>query len=140
MLDEAIKDCDELMRLSPDDAGAYYIRGCIFEKQGRIDEAIQDYDKVLELDPDHVNAAYARGTCENKRGNFAKAIDDYTMALEKDQERASATGTSPQENRRRYHQRNINFILEEQMALNQRQGNIPRSIPNSQTDEAVFIE
>jgi len=65
---------------------------------------------VLELDPDHVNAAYARGACENKRGNFAKAIEDYVMALEKDQERA---GLSPQENRRRYQQRNLNFILEE---------------------------
>lgn len=32
MLDEAIADCNELMNLSPDDAGAYYIRGCTYEK------------------------------------------------------------------------------------------------------------
>lgn len=115
MFEEAIADCNNLMQLSPDDAGAYYIRGCTYEKQGRIDESILDYNRVLELDPDHVNAAYARGACENKRGNFAKAIEDYLMALEKDQERA---GSSPQENRRRYHQRNMNFILEEQ--INQR--------------------
>ena len=109
MLDEAITDCNELMELDPEDAGAYYVRGCTFEKQGRIDESIQDYNKVLELDPDHVNAAYARGACENKRGNFAKAIEDYTLALEKDQERSS----SPSDSRRRLRQRNLNFIFEE---------------------------
>ena len=85
------------MALDPEDAGAYYVRGCTYEKLGRIDESIQDYNCVLELDPDHVNAAYARGACENKRGNFAKAIEDYTLALEKDQERSG----SPSDNRRR---------------------------------------
>jgi len=97
------------MELDPEDAGAYYLRGCTYEKQGRIDESIADYNMVLELDPDHVNAAYARGACENKRGNFAKAIEDYTLALEKDQERAG----SPSDNRRRLRQRNLNFIFEE---------------------------
>jgi len=32
MLDEAIKDCNDLMELDPEDAGAYYVRGCTFEK------------------------------------------------------------------------------------------------------------
>ena len=41
MLDLAIADCNELMRLSPDDAGAYYIRGCTYEKKGMIDESIR---------------------------------------------------------------------------------------------------
>jgi Flp pilus assembly protein TadD len=40
MLDEAIDDCNELMELDPEDAGAYYVRGCILEKQGKIDESI----------------------------------------------------------------------------------------------------
>jgi len=77
------------MKLNPDNAGAFYIRGCAFEKLGFIDPAIVDFTKVLELDPDHVNAAYARGAAENKRGNFAKAIEDYNMALEMDELRGS---------------------------------------------------
>ena len=32
MLDEAIKDCNDLMELDPEDAGAYYVRGCTLEK------------------------------------------------------------------------------------------------------------
>jgi len=32
MLEEAIEDCNELMELDPDDAGAYYVRGCTLEK------------------------------------------------------------------------------------------------------------
>jgi len=69
-------------------AGAYYVRGCAFEKLDMIDQSIDDFSKVLEIDPHHINAAYARGACENKRGNFAKAIDDYNMALAIDKERS----------------------------------------------------
>jgi Flp pilus assembly protein TadD len=34
---EAIQDTNQLMRLDPSNAGAYYIRGCSFEKLGQID-------------------------------------------------------------------------------------------------------
>ena len=97
------------MKLNPDNAGAFYIRGCAFEKLGFIDPAIVDFTKVLELEPDHVNAAYARGAAENMKGNFAKAIEDYNMALEMDELRGSR---SP--NLRGNRLRNTgNFILEE---------------------------
>lgn len=36
-LNEAISDCNELLKLSPRNAGAFYIRGCILEKMGNID-------------------------------------------------------------------------------------------------------
>jgi len=39
-LDEAIQDCNALMELMPENAGAYYIRGCAFEKLDYIEEAI----------------------------------------------------------------------------------------------------
>ena len=32
MLEEAIQDCNQLMELDPEDAGAYYVRGCTYEK------------------------------------------------------------------------------------------------------------
>ena len=84
------------MKLDDSYAGAYYVRGCAFEKLDRTDESIEDFSKVLEIDPHHINAAYARGACENKRGNFAKAIEDYNMALAIDKERS----LSPALNRR----------------------------------------
>lgn len=84
------------MQLDAMHAGAYYVRGCAFEKLDMVDKSIDDFTKVLEIDPHHINAAYARGACENKRGNFAKAIDDYNMALAIDKERTM----SPSLNRR----------------------------------------
>ena len=95
------------MKLDPMNAGAYYIRGCAFEKLGQIDQSIEDFTTVLNIDPNHINAAYARGACENKRGNFAKAIEDYNMALEKDQERPTSPGGS-----RKYKMRHMNYILD----------------------------
>lgn len=67
--------------VDPGYTGAFYIRGCAFEKIGQIEKAIDDFTTVLNIDPYHVNAAYAWGACENKRSNFAKAIEDYNMAL-----------------------------------------------------------
>lgn len=84
------------MQLDEMHAGAYYVRGCAFEKLEMIDKSIEDFTQVLQIDPHHINAAYARGACENKRGNFAKAIDDYNMALAIDKERTM----SPSLNRR----------------------------------------
>jgi len=76
------------MRLDNLNAGAYYVRGCAYEKLDLTDKSIDDFTSVLKIDPNHINAAYARGACENKRGNFAKAIEDYDMALAIDKERA----------------------------------------------------
>ena len=97
------------MKLNPENPGAYYIRGCAFEKLGFIDQSIIDFTKVLDLDPDHVNAAYARGAAENKRGNFAKAIEDYNIALEMDELR----GNQSPETRRFRLRNSCNFILDE---------------------------
>lgn len=82
--------------MDDNNAGAYYVRGCAYEKLDFTDKSIDDFTKVLDIDPHHINAAYARGACENKRGNFAKAIEDYNMALAIDKERTM----SPSLNRR----------------------------------------
>ena len=84
------------MQLDDQNAGAYYVRGCAYEKLEMIEASIDDFTTVLEIDPNHINAAYARGACENKRGDFAKAIEDYNMALAIDKERTM----SPSLNRR----------------------------------------
>ena len=98
-------DCNRLIEIDANNAGAYYIRGTIHEKLENLDQSIQDFSKALEIDPNHFNAAYARGACENKRGNFLKAIDDYNLALEKDQKVSIG---SP----RRIPLANVNYILD----------------------------
>jgi len=63
MYEDALQDCEDLINLDPNHAGAFYLRGCANEKLGELDNAIEDFTRVLELDPNHVNAAYARGAC-----------------------------------------------------------------------------
>ena len=70
LYNEAIKDCNNLLQLDPQNVGAYYIRGCAHEKLGDIDRGIDDFTVVLNLDPNHVNAAFARGACQNKKVIF----------------------------------------------------------------------
>lgn len=36
MVDEAIEDCDALIELDPENAGAYYVRGCCFQKKNEV--------------------------------------------------------------------------------------------------------
>jgi len=64
---EAISDCNTLLEIDQRNVGAYYTRGCAYEKLGEIDKGIEDFTVVLELDPNHVNAAFARGACQNRK-------------------------------------------------------------------------
>ena len=51
------------MSNDPSNAGAYYLRGCAYEKLDKINKSIEDFTTVLKIDPNHINAAYARGAC-----------------------------------------------------------------------------
>ena len=82
--EEAINDCNQLLKIDKSNAGAYYIRGCAHEKLGEIDKGIEDLTTALEIDPYHVSASFQLASCENKRGNYAKANEEYIKALEKD--------------------------------------------------------
>ncbi len=64
---DTIKDCNALLLMDTQNVGAYYTRGCAYEKLGEIDKGITDFTTVLKLDPNHVNAAFARGACQNRK-------------------------------------------------------------------------
>ena len=78
---EAINDCNQLLSIDSENAGAYYIRGCAHEKLGEIDKGIEDLTTALEIDPNHVSASFQLASFENERGNYAKANDEYIRAL-----------------------------------------------------------
>jgi Flp pilus assembly protein TadD len=46
---QAIQDYDEAIRLNPQDAEAYYVRGLIYGELGKSDEAARDFAKAKEL-------------------------------------------------------------------------------------------
>ncbi len=47
--EQAIQDCDEVIRLDPTDAGAYYGRGRTHQRIGNPTEAERDFQKAEEL-------------------------------------------------------------------------------------------
>lgn len=84
LYNNAMEDCNTLIKINPNDSGSYYMRGLLYEKMNKLEEGIADFSECLKINPDHYNAAYARGACQNKQGNFLKAIEDYDLALAKD--------------------------------------------------------
>lgn len=47
---EAIKDFTRVIEIDPDNANAYFNRGCCYDSIGELDLAISDYSVALELD------------------------------------------------------------------------------------------
>lgn len=47
---EAINDFTRIINIDPDNANAYFNRGCCYDSVGELDLAISDYSVALELD------------------------------------------------------------------------------------------
>lgn len=73
---EAITDIDEAIRLTPEDAYLYFIRGLSKRKLGHHSAAIQDYNETIRLEPKAAAAYYERGFTKSYLGRYSKAIDD----------------------------------------------------------------
>ena len=72
---------DEVIRLKPDFAEAYNIRGNAKAVLNRNEDAIADYDEAIRLEPDYANAYYNRGTAKDELGHHEDAIADFDEAI-----------------------------------------------------------
>ncbi|MER3447202.1 MAG: hypothetical protein C4291_10325 [Candidatus Dadabacteria bacterium] len=81
MLDKAIAEFSEAIKINPRDANAYYNRGIAYYYKGQYDQAISDFNKVLEINPGSVMAYKSRGLAYQKKGQYDKAISDYDNAI-----------------------------------------------------------
>ena len=75
-------DLDQVIKLAPDFAYAYYNRANLFAMLGDYHAAIVDYNKVLELDADFADAYYNRGLTYIYLGNNQQGIADLSKAGE----------------------------------------------------------
>ena len=66
-LEQALKDCNESLRLRPNDSNTIDSRGLVYLKLGQIDKAIADYEAVMKLDPKAASSLYALGMAKNKK-------------------------------------------------------------------------
>jgi tetratricopeptide (TPR) repeat protein len=79
--DKAISDCNEAIRLKPDDAYAFSGRGFAYASKGEYDKAISDCNEAIRLKPDDAYAFDNRGIAYANKGEYDKAISDYDEAI-----------------------------------------------------------
>src|SRR5262249_22862080 len=79
---KALAALSKAIQLEPKEAWAWYNRGVVHDRLGRLDKALADYTSAIELDREDVRAWNNRGALHSKRGHWEKAVADYYRALE----------------------------------------------------------
>ncbi len=82
LLDKAVLDYDQAIKIQPDFAEAYYNRGITHFSMGFPDQAVQDYDKAIGFKPDYADAYNNRGNAYYSKGFSEKAISDFSRAVQ----------------------------------------------------------
>jgi tetratricopeptide (TPR) repeat protein len=81
-LQGALKDYNQAIAQTPNDADTYVNRGIVQDELGQHQAAIADYTKAIALKPDLHLAYYNRANAEVQMKQYAKAIADYTKVIE----------------------------------------------------------
>jgi tetratricopeptide (TPR) repeat protein len=88
-LDQALRDCEEALKINPKfvnhmlksgNVSAIQHRGLIHLKAGRLGPAIEDFDKALELTKDSAEVLYSRGVAKVKNGDATGGNADIAAA------------------------------------------------------------
>ena len=79
-LAEALSDCDEALKLQPDNVQTRETRGFIFLKLGEKDIALREYETALRSDPDRPLALYGRGLARVAKGDVKNGETDKAAA------------------------------------------------------------
>ncbi len=79
---EKINYYTEAIKLNPNFADAYYMRGTNRQEKGDIDNAITDFNNAIRLKPDYAEAYNNRGNAYQSNGKLIEAIADYTQSIE----------------------------------------------------------
>jgi tetratricopeptide (TPR) repeat protein len=84
--DRAIADAGEAIRLDPNYAPAYRVRGNALFGKKAYDRALADYEEAVRLDPKSAPARYSRGNAWLFKKEFGKALTDYQESVRLDPE------------------------------------------------------
>jgi PQQ-dependent catabolism-associated CXXCW motif protein len=79
-LERALSDCNESLRIQPNDANTLDSRGSAYLKLHRLDEAIADFNAALAIEPKFASSLYGRGLAKLKNGDRVSADADMAAA------------------------------------------------------------
>jgi len=79
--EQEIAVLDSAVRLSPETAEAYYLRGNACEKIGRHGQAVSDFSRAIEINPDDPLYYYNRGLAYNNLGEYGHALEDFSRTI-----------------------------------------------------------
>ena len=81
-VDEQLRFYNEAIRLKPDYAYAFCLRGLARHAKGDdVDGALQDYNEAIRLRPDYADAFCNRGHARDAKGDVEGALQDYNEAI-----------------------------------------------------------
>ncbi len=84
-LEDAMPDCDEIVRLNPKQPIVWLQGEYIKNNIGKFEEAIEDFTRTIELDKNSVTAYNQRGIAKGQLGRYEEAIEDFTRTIELDE-------------------------------------------------------
>jgi Tfp pilus assembly protein PilF len=79
-LQHALVDCNEVLRLNPNNIFVFEARGLTFLKLGEFDRSIVDFDRMLSFRPYNAASRYGRGLAKLRKGDAAEGEFDLMVA------------------------------------------------------------
>lgn len=80
-INRAIRDYDELIKLKPDNANAYNLRGSAYRLTRSFNRAYADLDQATKLDPNFVDAYVNLGLTYSDEKQLDSAVHEFDTAI-----------------------------------------------------------
>ena len=91
-LDQALADCNQALKLAPDDLSSLANRGLTYFRLGQLDPALADLNAALAIDPEKADPLLLRGLVKRAKGDAAGAAADIAAAKASDASAESRLG------------------------------------------------
>jgi tetratricopeptide (TPR) repeat protein len=80
MLDQALAEYQETIKIKPDYAKGYYNIGGVYREEKKTDEAIVSFQKALEINPNFADAHYSLAVIYYEKQEFKLAVEHCDQA------------------------------------------------------------
>ncbi|MBL9120654.1 MAG: tetratricopeptide repeat protein [Phycisphaerae bacterium] len=87
--DKAMKEVDEAIYRTPNDARYWVLRGRISLERGRLEQALNDFGRAIEVKADCADAYYFQGIVHERWSQSEKSVAAYRKAAESDPTKVS---------------------------------------------------